>query len=382
MGVLIPVLAACGRINFDARSDGGGGGGDSGDDGGITVDARSQVTPPLPVSDTQSVASCPAIAWSGVRWGVAWVDRRDSTAGEIYFAALDANGTKIGVDVRVTNDVAATLCPAITWNGTRFLVVFPDERVGNFEIFGALISDLGVVEAGTPPRLTSDNGDSTQPTLGWNGTTFDLAWRDVRGVNSEVHYVRASGAGVVLPPEVTVSQTGVFVNVAALAETPWGAAVAWYDDSNGTLLRLSLLSNSIEQYDVSLGPATTGTGFTGPPAIAWTGSQLAVAWIEEPVSQSRDLVFANVDAASGVASSPVPLGVSGPTKPVAAVAGGLLGLVQQPGPRFVLRSTNGQPVDAPITLTQAAETSISSDDTRFAIAATRASQVQLYLITP
>lgn len=376
--VALLACAACGRIGFDpaAAPD------DAVGDGGPTIDARATATDPLPVSEPGAMAECPSIVWTGGGWGVAWRDQRDNAGGEIYFARLAADGSKLGPDVRLTNDAAATQCPAIGFNQGFYVVVYADDSLGDFELFGRAITAGGIV---TPAiaRLTNDNGESTQPVLAPLLGGFGVAYRDVRGVNSEVHFVRVGVDGTPLAPGGPLSNTGVFTNVPAVTPTSDGLAVAWYDDSDnagGPQLRLALVDGTLgtERFDVSLGPATTGTSFTGPPALAFDGTGFALAWIIEPASQQREPVFARASTSGASAgSSPLVGGLA--ARMAMAAADGRLGLVT--GVVFRLRGPNGLPIDEPIPH-GFSDPALATDGTRFAVAGASGGAVKLVLITP
>jgi hypothetical protein len=68
-----------------------------------------------------------AIAWGTDRYGLAWIDLRDGTRGEIYFALLGADSTKVAPgDVRISRQGGFGFNPSIDWSGSRFIVVWED----------------------------------------------------------------------------------------------------------------------------------------------------------------------------------------------------------------------------------------------------------------
>jgi hypothetical protein len=266
------------------------------------------------------------------------------------------------------------------WTGTQFLVVFGDDRFGNFEIMGQFISVTGGL-LGQPVRITSDNSSSTEPAIGWDGTGFDLAWTDLRGVNEEVHYVRLTAAAIVSGTEATLSGTSAFVEQAALIETPSSAAISWYDDSGQNLFRVAIVQAGSVVANASSTPAIVGTGFTGPGAFAWNGSVLAAAWIAEPTAQDSELEVGVVDPASGALSSIHAAGVAGAANPSMAAGTSGFALAQEPGARLVMRDTTGNPIDAPVSL-GGFDPSIGFDGTRFGCAVIKSSLVDLVLVVP
>jgi hypothetical protein len=68
-----------------------------------------------------------AIAWSTDRYGLAWIDLRDGPGGEIYFALLGPDSTKLEPgDVRISQHGGSAFNPSIDWSGNRFVVVWDD----------------------------------------------------------------------------------------------------------------------------------------------------------------------------------------------------------------------------------------------------------------
>ncbi len=72
-----------------------------------------------------------AIAWGTDRYGLAWIDLRDGTNGEIYFALLDPDASKLEPgDVRISRLGGSAFNPSIDWSGNRFVVTWDDYAPG------------------------------------------------------------------------------------------------------------------------------------------------------------------------------------------------------------------------------------------------------------
>ena len=74
---------------------------------------------PVTLSDLQSGTLAPTLAWSGEEYGVAWRDVRHG-AGEVYMARVDASGSEIGAELRLTDDPADSNSRSIVWNGSSW----------------------------------------------------------------------------------------------------------------------------------------------------------------------------------------------------------------------------------------------------------------------
>jgi hypothetical protein len=118
-----------------------------------------------PITNVPNDTFTGPIVWTGAIFGTAWEDRRDNDY-EIYFNRINAQGEKLGPDVRVTSANGFSLHPSMVWNGAEFLLVWDDRRngPGDYRIYaqritvdGALIGDnqeiIGVPSFGETPRL-------------------------------------------------------------------------------------------------------------------------------------------------------------------------------------------------------------------------------------
>lgn len=146
------------------------------------------VGPEVRVTQTQSDASWPDLTWNGNGWGVVWQDDRDGD-DEIYMARLQADGTKIGSDVRITNSSGLSANPSIDWNGYQYGLSWQDERdsAKHPSIYFAAVSAQGV-KNGSDFKVSSGSGFSAYTTALWNGTTYGFAWRDDRDGNTEIYF--------------------------------------------------------------------------------------------------------------------------------------------------------------------------------------------------
>src|SRR3972149_2205529 len=87
----------------------------------------------LPFPDRLLGASYwPSLAWTSSEYGLSWHDNRGGNY-EIYFARIAATGTKIGADLRITNDPNYSGLPFLVWTGLEYGVIWVETRDGNTE---------------------------------------------------------------------------------------------------------------------------------------------------------------------------------------------------------------------------------------------------------
>jgi hypothetical protein len=118
----------------------------------------------------------PEIVWAGSRWGVAWHD--DGWVNmEIAFASLDPTASLASPPVRVTQDSSVSEGVDIVWNGSAYGLAWRDNRTGNGDIYFALLAADGTKLAGDD-QVTNTAGLSIHPAIAWSGSAFGIAWKE------------------------------------------------------------------------------------------------------------------------------------------------------------------------------------------------------------
>jgi len=141
------------------------------------------------ITNDASSSDYPSLVWTGSEYGVIWRDYRDGNY-EIYFARISASGTKICADVRITNGGNNWQGPSLVWTGSEYGVSWDDGRNGTDEIYFARISADGT-KIGADVRITNDANGSEYPSLAWTGSEFGVSWDDSRdGDIAEIYFAR------------------------------------------------------------------------------------------------------------------------------------------------------------------------------------------------
>jgi hypothetical protein len=201
------------------------------------LDSSGQkVGPEVRITTDPARQSSPILKWNGTEYGIAWTDYRFPFNREIYFARLDASGAVIGTEVRVTNDAADSAWPDLAWNTVdkQWALVWHDTRDGNDEIYFARLDAMGT-KLGADVRLTNAANFSGFPSIDWNGSEYGVSWQDERTTVGKpaIYFAQVSAAGVKTSPEFLLSSgTGSSTFTTAL----WNGqtyAFAWKDDRDG-----------------------------------------------------------------------------------------------------------------------------------------------------
>jgi len=227
----------------------------------------SQISPSNVVtSNTQLVSGTsnsydPVVADMGNGLGMAWEDYRDGN-WEIYFAKLSADGSKIGTDIRVTNNSSDQLSPAIVWTGAEFGIFWMDYRNGNYEIFFQRVSSSGTI-LGSNTQVTY-SGDMEYPDAAFARYGYLATGAMYGGAN----YVSAWGcANDTTPPScpqnlVAYNITGTSATIAWIPSVEDYTDIAYYEVYRNSNL-LGLTSNNYYT-DTGLSLSTTYNYYVRP----------------------------------------------------------------------------------------------------------------------
>jgi uncharacterized protein (DUF608 family) len=194
---------------------------------------------------------CPSLVWNGIEYGLSWVDERNSLEGEIYFARLNDDGTKIASDIRITNASSYSEHPSLVWTGTEYGVVWEDARDGIRAIYFARISASGVKQ-GPDIKITNPTGvlgGSFHPSLVWTGTEYGLAWQEFVDINYKIYFTRISPTGVKQGPNVRITNTESDSEHSSLVWTGFEYGLAWdtFHDGNREIYFVRLYPNGTKK---------------------------------------------------------------------------------------------------------------------------------------
>jgi hypothetical protein len=243
------------------------------DAAGVPLGAAVRIT----LADGAS--SAPSLSWSGTEFGLAWQDDRDGNQ-EIYFARLNAPGDLLGSAGRLTDDPAASIEPSLVWAGDRFAVAWEDERHGDSEIYFAAIDTAGE-KIGNDLRITNAAGSSGIPSLVWTGFGFGLAWHDYRDDAWEIYFARLYTTGAPVENDLRLSDDPATSGYPSVTWTGSEYGVAWHDQQDGNW---QLYHTVIDTTGADAGGALKVTDTTSgsyAPSLVWAAGAYVVTWHDD-----------------------------------------------------------------------------------------------------
>jgi len=208
-------------------------------------------------------------------------------------AAPDARPDRI-IDpaARVTDTDGRSDAPSLVWTGSEYGIAFVDDRGGNDEIFLARVAPDGALLGEV--RVTDSPGEGRDPSLVWTGEEYAVAWVDDLEGNFEVYLARVSAGGALVAGPLRVTDDPEFSGSPFLAWTGSELAVAWNDgrDENFEIYLARLQPDGVKiGGDIRL---TIDDSFSATPSLAWTGDQLAMAWSDDR-DGNNEIYFARID---------------------------------------------------------------------------------------
>jgi hypothetical protein len=311
--------------------------------------------PPSPVQVSQSGTGAyeAALVTDDAGFAVAWYDTRDGN-GEIYLRRLDANGTPIDSERRLTESPDASYEASIEHLGDAFVVAWYEQTEGGRQtaMLGAWNRDGSrkwaheIAPASRNPVIRTDGREIVSAWIqseadgseavwvgSWNGsgtetrartrlgpaskTTWNLnlavegseAWVVFDAVNAtrsnELFLGRVGSAGVRL--ERLTRDDGLASKYPDLQIGPQGRlALTWYDTRDGNdevYLFVARHSELRGEIDDRARRVTTTEGESIGAYVAWNGERVGLAWSDKTLGQ-HEIYFQSFDSAGQPLTSP------------------------------------------------------------------------------
>ncbi len=256
------------------------------------------------VSNTTGSSAHPALAWNGQSWGLVYSDNLGGVDSDLYYRPLSATGQPTGSVVRLTNSAGNSDWPDLVWTGTTYALAYEDLRItaSKADLYFQRFDRNGT-RLGGEVRVTTNTERQSSPILKWNGTSFGLVWTDYRNAgNREIYFRRLAADGTPVGNEVRVTNDPADSSWADMSwnevDREW--AIVWSDTRAGNA---EIYFVRYDDQGTRQGPdtrLTTATGLSGYPSIDWNGFQYGVSWQDERLAAGMPAIYFAQVSATGV----------------------------------------------------------------------------------
>jgi hypothetical protein len=246
-----------------------------------------------------------AVAFDGTTYLVVWQDYR-SGVYFIFGARVNSSGSILDPCGIAISTAANSGSPAVAFDGTRYLVAWPDYRSGssNSNIYGARVSKDGALLDASGFAISTAAGEQSYPAIAFDGTNYFVVWRDYRsGTNYDVYGARVSVGGNVLDAE------GIAISTAA-NEQGYPSVVfdginyfaVWQDKRGGSNYdiygaRVSVGGSVLDAGGIGISTAVNEQSY---PTIAFDGTNHFVVWQDKRGGSNYDIYGARVSVGGSV----------------------------------------------------------------------------------
>ena len=222
---------------------------------------------------------------------ITWVDSRNGNT-DIYSQQYDSTGMAVGINFMINDDLGTTdqYSPSVSMNNTgNFIIVWMDERNGNYDIYGQQYDSAGTI-IGTNFIVNDNVGTTNQylPSVSMdNEGDFVIIWEDERNGNCDIFGQQYDSTGTIIGtnfivnddadtkdqclPSLSIDNVGNYV-------------IVWYDYRNSNWDIYS------QRYDNT--GTTTGTNFIvndnvgttdqySPSVSINNAGNFIIAWMDE-----------------------------------------------------------------------------------------------------
>jgi hypothetical protein len=261
---------------------------------GARVTQAGTVLDPLgiTISTATRTRRNPSIAFDGTNYFVVWHDLRNINY-DIYGARVTQAGTVLdtnGIAVSIASD--GQYNPAIAFDGTNYLVVWEDVRNDTLDIYGARVSQNGIVldTNGIPISIAIDR--QRLPSVDFDGINYLVVWQDYRGYYVHIYGTRVSQTGTVLDTNgfaISTASYGKYCPSIAFDGTNY--LVVWFDFRYGICVHI--YGSRVSQAGIVLDPEgiaiSTASNTQQFPSVAFDGTNYFVVWQDR--SNAYDDIF-------------------------------------------------------------------------------------------
>lgn len=126
---------------------------------------------------TSAGAGMPFIGFDGTNYLAVWNDYRNGPDSDIYGQFVSKSATLIGSNIAISTATGNQRGNYIGFDGADYLIVWTDDRGGDMDIYGQLVSASGSL-VGSEIAISTASYNQRAPVVAFDGTNYLVAWND------------------------------------------------------------------------------------------------------------------------------------------------------------------------------------------------------------
>lgn len=259
------------------------------------------------VSSVTGAQTHPSVAWNGSRYLVVWADERNAatTGTDIFGATVSPDGALLDIAGKaICTALGGQTLPAVASNGTDFLVAWEDSRSGNSHIFVAHVDPTGDVDVTQMDGVElSDQDEQLAPAVASDGDGYLVVWGNHNPALMFPNQtfgllVDNNGKNPMPPNRLLISPQGETGTAPRVAHGNGVYFVAWNGGADFTPTEIA--GTIVDPMGAVLGKTVLGSAKNQvePPSVAWDGYSFLVTWqVEQLPAKQYDILATRVDTA-------------------------------------------------------------------------------------
>ena len=192
----------------------------------------------------------PSLAFDGTNYLVVWADYLNGNY-DIYGVRFTPAGVVLDtIPFLVCRSAGTQDLPRLTFGGDKYFAVWHDTRGDGNDVYGVSIDPSGISYDTTGMAISSEVGEQSQSYVSFDGSKYVVVWTDSRNGDNDIYCARISTDGTVLDPhgiEVAVEEYNqsypcigagpngkVLITYSGYTEAPYCATRLYYQPKETT----------------------------------------------------------------------------------------------------------------------------------------------------
>ena len=278
---------------------------------GARVDQSGNVLDPagIAISTATNAQTCPSVAFDGTNYLVVWQDERNGQYEyDIYGTRVDQSGNILDpTGIAIATGANGQHFPSITFDGTNYLVVWHDYNTSppEYQIYGARVDQTGNVLDTTGIAISVVVYWQSYPSIAFDNTNYLIVWEDWRNGSYDIYGTRVNQSGNVLDPAgIAISSAANSQLRPSITFDNTNYLIVWQDERNGSW---DIYGARVDQSGNVLDPAgiaiSTAAGDQYAPSVAFDNTNYLVVWTDGDIYGARVNQAGNVLDTAGITIS-------------------------------------------------------------------------------